>query len=180
MDPRKFLLPAVPVVLSVLGCVPTTVPGPKFTIVPTETAGVVFVVVHPSPNKPKGIEGAVQPGDGKKVSNDADYIMLCDGRPVDGMRCELLAEAGMSRFSYHPLVAPAPKAVDEPVGSTFVYSYSDTVIQSRAKSDAPPSKKPDADDTAASTPLLVPPPASSSAPNGPSSNPDSATRGGSK
>jgi hypothetical protein len=180
MNPRKLLLPAVPVVLSALGCVPTaTVPGPKYTIVPTETAGVVFVIVHPKMNKQGVIQGVTQPGDDNKVGNNADYIMLCDGRPVDGMRCEMLTEAAMSRFSYHPLTGNASAAVEEQIGSTFVYSYSDNVSQSRGTIDMLP-RKGAAEDATTPPVLPPPPPSSSSNPAEAPSSPNSASHGGSK
>ena len=136
-------------------------PGPKYTIVPTKTPGVVFVVVHPKMRKEGEIPGATQPGDDHKVGNDADYIVLCDGRPVDGMKCEMLPEAATSRFSYHPLSGNAPAAIPEEIGSAFVYSYADFVIQSHGTVEATAAPKAGTPDKAAQEPeqpAVQPPP----------------------
>lgn len=160
--------------LLALGCVPT-MPGPKFTVVPTKTPGVVFVIVHPKMAKQDAaIPGVTQPGNDKKVGSDADYIMLCDGRPVDGMHCDMLTEAALARFTYHPAQGNAPTAVDEDIASAFVRSYSDIVIESHGTMQSSPPQAKDnksSEEAAPPEPPAAPPASESSTPPAPSPSP---------
>ena len=86
------------------------------TVVPTRTAGVAFVVVRPTAKVGEG-KHRIQPSDGKPIDATSQYILLCDARGVDGMRCAIPTEAAIARFSYTPRSGRAAVPVDEGVGT---------------------------------------------------------------
>jgi hypothetical protein len=68
------------------------------TVVPTKTPGLAYVIVHPVTKTSKG-DAAPRIGD---VHRNSDYILLCDGRFGDGMRCSIPDEVAFERASEHP------------------------------------------------------------------------------
>ena len=71
-----------------LGCNPVIYRDPV-TVVPTRTPGVAYVIVHPNMDQ-QSSTAPTQPGDGTRVQGNSDYVLLCDARPPDGMRCSLV------------------------------------------------------------------------------------------
>src|SRR5262245_6667750 len=109
---RKLTSAAVCALLA--GCAGTQVVEPV-TVVPTHTPGMAFVLVRPLiPNSDKH---RVQPRDNKQVDPNSEYILLCDARPVDGIRCSVPTEAALARYSYAPLTGNASKPIDEGIAA---------------------------------------------------------------
>jgi hypothetical protein len=96
------------------GCSETKYVAPV-TVVPTHTPGVAFVVVRP--NLTASHSSRTQPGDGKPIAPNTQYLLLCDGRPVDGMYCGIPTEAAVTRYSYAPRTGNAQAPVDEGIGT---------------------------------------------------------------
>ena len=72
----------------------------------------MFVVVHPKfPENAQGITLS----NGDRVAPGSDYLLICDGRPTSGMRCEVATEAAMQRMSFTPKTGNASSPVDEGV-----------------------------------------------------------------
>ena len=89
------------------------------TIVPTATPGVAYVIVDPWLGGTAGKQRTFTQGDGLVINaEEAQYILLCDARPIDGMRCELVKEVAKQRESYTAIVPRAAASVDVPVGSS--------------------------------------------------------------
>jgi hypothetical protein len=93
--------------LLALGCGPDAT-KPAVTYVPTHTPGLKYVVVSHS-----GL--ADDFGSRGNFSRSSDYLLLCDGRPAEGMHCAIPPEVGM-RASLGPTAA-APAPVPEMVGA---------------------------------------------------------------
>ncbi len=78
------------------GCGPIELRKPV-TVVRTSTPGVAFVMVQPvtqfDRDDPDPVLG--------ETDRNSDYILLCDARRGDGMRCTVASEASLSRFSEH-------------------------------------------------------------------------------
>ncbi len=113
-----------------VGCVPRATVG-RVEIVPTHTPGLAFVVVRPSVVRRRD----ALPAQGG-VERSSEYILLCDGRPVDGMHCAIASEVAQQRLSYHPTNVAADAPVNHPVGS-----LEGTTIESsevRAPGEVPP------------------------------------------
>ena len=91
-------------------------PMAPVTVVHTRTPGVAFVVVRPTAKSMEATK-RVQPHDGKPIDPTSQYILLCDARPVDGMRCSIPTEASIARYSYTPRSSNAAVPVDEGVGT---------------------------------------------------------------
>ena len=112
---RVSFAAALVLVGAAAGCVPK--PAVKgfvggVTYVPTTTPGVMFVIVDPhvlSPERYRELRTREQPGGGV-VGPNSQYILLCDGRAVDGMRCQVASEASLARWSFvpHNVQAPVP------------------------------------------------------------------------
>jgi hypothetical protein len=98
-----------------LGCVPVVYRDPV-TVVPTRTPGVAYVIVHPNMDQ-QPATSPTQPGDGSRVQGNSDYVLLCDARPPDGMRCSVVVEAAFDRYSYTPANGVAAAPVREGVGT---------------------------------------------------------------
>ena len=97
--------------IALLGCTPPPAqvtplvpPTPRITIVPTHTPGVSFVIVRPSPDKdtPTNMYAKLE----------REYVLLCDGRPADGMHCAVPQEAALARVSEHPRVGAAKSSIE--------------------------------------------------------------------
>jgi hypothetical protein len=85
-------------------------PPPKpVTVVETSTPGVAFVIV--SPQITRDVSSWAEH---EKLARQ--YILLCDGRPADGMHCEIPTEAAIARISQHPKVGPAKEPLDIGLG----------------------------------------------------------------
>ena len=92
--------------------------GPT-TIVPTATPGVAYVIVDPWLGSTGSKKSTFTQGDGLVIDADeAQYILLCDARPVDGMHCELVKEVAKQRESYTATVPRASASVDAAIGSS--------------------------------------------------------------
>jgi hypothetical protein len=90
------------------GCGPQ-VNSPLVTYVPTHTPGLKYVVVsHPGMHDEYGSHN--------RFSKTSQYILLCDGRPVDGMHCAIPPEVGQHE-SAGPTVLRAREPVPEMVGA---------------------------------------------------------------
>lgn len=76
--------------LGLMGCVPAINPRPVVRVQPTRTPGVAMVLVRPEFARSRGPT---------ELDRGAEYILLCDGRPADGMRCHILPEVGVDRRS---------------------------------------------------------------------------------
>lgn len=123
MDRHAGLLLAV--CLGVSACAPQTLR--RLTLVPTKTPGLTYVVVHPTDDQKES--GVLTPGNGNKLSRGADYILLCDGRQQDGMRCEIPEEVAITRFSANPKAASAPTKIDEEISGAVVVGSGDYSLQ---------------------------------------------------
>jgi hypothetical protein len=141
------------------GCVPAAQVGRPVTIVATRTPGVAMVIVRPATTKTSREEG---------VDRRAHYVLLCDGRGADGMRCDILPEVGADRRSRALPPAGAVPVIDEGVATlsdlSIRYSGDDSVA--RGTSAAPPAPAPQAAPAAAppAAPPPTPPPPPAAAP----------------
>lgn len=149
---RTPSLLAAPIFLALswtLGCVEVAAVEPV-TVVPTRTPGVTFVVVRPVVQG-QGDKHRVQPRDNKQVDPNSQYILLCDARPADGMRCSVPTEAALARYSYTPMTGNADAPIDEGVGTLSDISTHVTKDEE---------KKSGAEGAPAESPPPPPPPAS--------------------
>lgn len=82
--------------VGIAGCGPIELRKPV-TVVRTSTPGVAYVMVQPvtqfDRDDPDPVLG--------ETDRNSDYILLCDARRGDGMRCSVASEASLSRFSEH-------------------------------------------------------------------------------
>jgi hypothetical protein len=76
----------------------------------------MFVVVHPSTTSQMPSD-VTQPGDGTRIHRSSSYILLCDGRKGDGMRCEVANEAALRRYSYAPSSQSGGPDIKEGIGT---------------------------------------------------------------
>jgi hypothetical protein len=82
--------------------------APPVTVVATHTPGLKYVIVrHSSLRDDFGSKAA--------FSKASDYILLCDGRPVDGMHCTIPPEVGL-HASVGPSLPQAPTPVPSLIG----------------------------------------------------------------
>ena len=80
-------------------------------VVRTRTPGVAFVVVHPEFSTNQRQPQVFTQADGTEVRADsADYILVCDARPADGMHCAVAREVAVERTSAAPQVKRAAVA----------------------------------------------------------------------
>jgi hypothetical protein len=95
------------VAISVTACGPEVV-APPVTVVATHTPGLKYVIVRHS---------ALRDDFGSKAafSKASDYILLCDGRAVDGMHCIIPPEVGL-HASVGPTLPQAPAPVPSLIG----------------------------------------------------------------
>jgi hypothetical protein len=141
--------------LMTAACAPAVVAvvGPA-TYVPTRTPGVMFVIVHPLPSGMRQYPVVPQPADSTAVHPSAEYILICDGRRGDGMRCEIATEATLRKYSYGP--QPTANGPNLTTGIGGLGELPDITIKEPAQ-------------VPASTPSLAPPTPAPSAPPTPSS-----------
>jgi len=97
-----------------VACVPVIQRSPV-EVVRTRTPGVTYVVVHPAFDKAK-VTSQRTDGTGQTVAGDADYVLMCDGRPATGMVCAPPGEVATYRASLGPEGTPPTDAVTEQVG----------------------------------------------------------------
>jgi hypothetical protein len=104
---RERTLGALACMLAVgaAGCAPVELRKPV-TVVPTSTPGVAYVLVQPVTWKDR------DDADPELAETDrnSDYILLCDARYGDGMRCAVAPEVSRSRFSEHRPIVKSGKA----------------------------------------------------------------------
>jgi hypothetical protein len=94
--------------LALGGCVPQVI-FPPVTYVPTHTPGLKYVIVrHSALTDPYGSEGT--------FSKSSDYVLLCDGRGIDGMHCSIPPEVGL-HVSVGPNLPQAPTPVPTLIGA---------------------------------------------------------------
>jgi hypothetical protein len=105
----------------------------------------MFVVVHPSTSSQMPSD-TTQPGDGTRVHRASSYILLCDGRKGDGMRCEVANESALRRYSFAPTSQSGGPDIKEGIGSVTDMS----VLQEKKEAEAAPP-------TPAAAPPIVPP-----------------------
>ena len=82
----------------------------------TRTPGVVFVIVRPAPLTGKRYPVTPDQGSGQPVDPHAEYVLACDARSPEGMRCEVASEAALRRYSYTPNPVTSAPAMDQNVG----------------------------------------------------------------
>ncbi len=104
----------LPTLLVTAACAPPAFIGRKpVTIVATRTPGVAMVIVRPQVSKTSRSDG---------VDRTAEYVLLCDGRPADGMHCDVMPEVGSDRRSRGVVPTAAASPVDEGVGTLTDFS----------------------------------------------------------
>ena len=81
----------VALTFGLVGCVPGVNPRAPVRVEPTRTPGVAMVVVRPE------FERSRNTGE---IDRGSEYVLLCDGRPAEGMRCHILPEVGADRRSW--------------------------------------------------------------------------------
>jgi hypothetical protein len=114
---------------------PVEKPNPV-TYVATDVAGVMFVIVHPLFTTVP-IATLTEPSGGK-VNPDSDYVLICDGRGVDGMRCEVATEAALARYSFNPMTGRATA----PIGDLILAPAAAPVPADTTKPPATPATEP--------------------------------------
>ena len=80
--------------------------GPRVRYAPTDTPGLIYVIVSPSFLTSHTAE----------ANAESDYILLCNFRGTGGGDCEIPAEVAKGRLSKGPTADRAP-AIDTEVGS---------------------------------------------------------------
>jgi hypothetical protein len=144
------------VLLSTVDCMQVVAVEPV-TLVPTRTPGVTFVVVRPVVAG-TGDKRRVQPRDNAQVDPNSEYILMCDARPADGMRCSVPTEAALARYSYAPMTGNADAPIDEGVGTLADVSTHVTKEGEEDKAAEAP-----ASESASPPPPPPPPPAAATA-----------------
>jgi hypothetical protein len=76
---------------------------------------VKYVVVHPV-FPPTAKPPQTKHSDGTAVSPESEYILFCDARGVEGMKCSVVGEVGTERFTYAPAPTTPARPVTLPVG----------------------------------------------------------------
>lgn len=99
------ILVACVVVACASGCTPVEFRKPV-TVVPTDTPGLAYVLVQPVTWKDRDDPDPEL----EETDRNSDYILLCDGRYGDGMKCAVAPEVSRSRFSEHRPVVKSGKS----------------------------------------------------------------------
>jgi hypothetical protein len=121
------------------------------TVVSTRTPGVALVVVRPFYTKNSTTDA---------IDRTSQYVLLCDGRPADGMHCGVMPEVGTDRISRGVPPSGAVPVIDEGIGTLsdlqLRYSQEGTSSGAVAK-DLPTPPAPPATPSPAVAPAAPPP-----------------------
>jgi hypothetical protein len=144
MVERRFGVGLLPMLL-MTGCVEAVVPLQPVTVVATRTPGLAMVIVRPHYTRSSASDA---------LDRSSEYVLLCDGRPADGMRCAIMPEVGADRRSRGIMPEQPAVAIDEGIATlsdaTIRYSGEGTSSGTVLRDSSPAA--------AASAPSAAPPP----------------------